>query len=349
MRSRGPTRRRHSGCGARFRVAALDPGQQAPLPEVGEQAGEPRRARGAEARLRLGDQVAQVARAVEELEQLGVVVRQAQEVVALEVAQHPPAPALVGLEPLERVAGADPRAQPELGRAGLGRGAEGGHDERRARPHDDRPPGLGLAAPALHDQLLVAELDAHAVVQCRRAREPAAVEVGAVAGAGVLDPGRRAVAGRDARVPARDARVGELERAARRAPDQDVPDQRHAVAAGEHELERRLGPGQRLPAAVADGRPARQAAAAAPAQHPVAYPVMGWKVGLSPPSFSDRWSRGESAGSRTSSPVLRAEAVVGLHDHELLPVGPPDHLAGLHARPLGVRQLEVVGLGEEEL
>ena len=55
-------------------------------------------------------------------------------VFALEVAQHPALGALVGLEPLERVARAHPRPHPELGRpARHARPAQAGHDQARAR------------------------------------------------------------------------------------------------------------------------------------------------------------------------------------------------------------------------
>src|SRR5215207_8365335 len=43
------------------------------------------------------------------------------------------------------------------------------------------------------------------------------------------------------------------------------------------------------------------------------------------------------------------DAVVGLYDDDLLPVGPPDHLAGADLELLGVGEQEVAALGEQQL
>ena len=73
-------------------------------------------------------------------------------------------------------------------------------------------------------------------------------------------------------------------------PIKQVLDQRHAVAAGEHELERRLRAVQRRAAAPAERSAAHHLAAAVRAQHARApySTVSGWNAGLSPSSRSDR-------------------------------------------------------------
>ena len=119
-----------------LRARARDAGEEPALAQVGEQAREPRRARGAEALLGLADQVGERARAVEQLEQLRVLVRQPQVAVAREVAQHPAPLALVRVQALERVARAHPRAHAELGRL---RGSR--RRSRRPRPTTSDAPG----------------------------------------------------------------------------------------------------------------------------------------------------------------------------------------------------------------
>ena len=286
------TRCRKLCAGALAGLGAGDSGEEAALAQVGDQPREPGRAGRAEARLRLADQVGQRVLPVEQLEQLGVGIGQAQVAVALEVAQDPAARALLLVQALERVARAHPRADAEL----RGLGGDAVHavlvdDERGARAHDDRAARLGRLAPALDGQLLIAEADQRPVAQQRRADDALAVQVGAMAGAGVLDPGAAAVGGgHDARVRARHGRVGDAQRRGRRAADQQVLDQRHAVAAGEHELERRLRAVQRRAAAPAERSAAHHLAAAVRAQHARApySTVSGWNAGLSPSSRSDR-------------------------------------------------------------
>ncbi len=187
--------------------------EEAALAEVGQQPRQPRRARRPEALLALPDQVDQRARAVEQLEQRRVVVREPQVGVAGEVAQHPAARPLVGVHALQRVARPHARAHPVLRR--LRRRAGRGHDERRARADDERPARLGELPPPLHAELLVPDADPRAVAQRERPLHPRAVHVGAVARARVLDL-RRAFAGGDPGMRARDARVVEAA-ASRRA------------------------------------------------------------------------------------------------------------------------------------
>ena len=186
------SRRQKLGSAA-ARLRARDAGEEAALAEVGQQPREPRRPGGAEALLGLADQVDERARAVEQLEQLRVVVGQPQVAVAREVAQHPAARALVGVEALERVARPHPRLHAELRRlpGHPGVRADGADDQRSARADDDRAPRLGAVAPALDRQLLVADPDPHPVAQRQRPGQHRAVDEGAVAGARVLDPARR--------------------------------------------------------------------------------------------------------------------------------------------------------------
>ena len=170
------TRCRKLCAGASPAVGAGDPGEEAALAQVGDQPREPGRAGRAEARLRLADQVGQRVLPVEQLEQLGVGIGQAQVAVALEVAQDPAARALLLVQALERVARAHPRADAEL--RGLGGDAVDAvlvDDERGARAHDDRAARLGRLAPALDGQLLIAEADQRPVAQQRRADDALAV------------------------------------------------------------------------------------------------------------------------------------------------------------------------------
>src|SRR5918992_2614795 len=121
----------------------------------------------------------------------------------------------------------------------------------RLRPgrYDDRPTGLGLVAAALDDQLLVADPYPRPVAELRGTVQPASIEPGAVARAGVLEDD---VAGhRDASLPARDTRVVQLERAAGRPANGRLADQGHPRAVGEDELE---SLGGLYPAAAARGR-----------------------------------------------------------------------------------------------
>ena len=119
-----------------------------------------------------------------------------------------------------------------------------------------------------------------------------AVDERAVARARRPRSGRRAVAGRDARVRARDARVVELQRRARRAPD--------------HQVARRAARARRRPAPARAARRRRRAARRScrrtqPRASPGggspgtarlrAYSAdSGWNAGLSPLSLSDCWS-----------------------------------------------------------
>jgi hypothetical protein len=125
--------------------------QEAAGAQVGQQARQPRRARRPEAPLRLVDDVGEHVPAVEELEELGVVVAQAQERAGLQVLQHPPLGSFAGLQAFQRVARPHARTaaglEPGDARTGPGRRR---HGERRPDPDDLGPPRLGGVPPALH-------------------------------------------------------------------------------------------------------------------------------------------------------------------------------------------------------
>ncbi len=109
-------------------------------------------------------------------------------------------------------------------------------------------------------------------------------------------------AGGDARVLARHRRVGEHDRAARRAPDRHVAHERHARLVREHELERLYGSGHRGPAVTAVVGPLRELTTAARAEHGYSS-VRGWKAGLSPMNPSCDCALGLLIGMRTIWPA----------------------------------------------
>ena len=160
----------------------------------------------------------------------------------------------------------------------------------------------------------------------------------------------RPVRGGDPRVRARDAGIVELQRRAGRAADDHVLDERHALAAGQHQLERRLAVPERRAAAPAEGSPPRHLAAAVRAQHGPGLP-RGQRLEDGVVAAELQRSLGLRVVDRQPDQLARrrAEAVVGAHDDELLAVGPPDHLARAHAERLGLREREVVGLREQQL
>ena len=165
---------------------------------------------------------------VQQLEELGVGVRHPQEAIRLEVPEDPPALALRGLEALQGVA----RSHLRMGAEASGRRRR----ERRLRGHDDGPSCLALVAMTLDHELLVADPDPRPVAQRLATIQAAPVEPGPVARAGVLEQ-HLAAGDRDSRLPPRDGRVVESHRAAGRAADRHVVDQRHPRAVGQHELQ----------------------------------------------------------------------------------------------------------------
>jgi hypothetical protein len=116
-------------------------------------------------------------------------------------------------------------------------GADGRRVRRGADRHHHRPPRLGLVAPALDDELLVADPDPRAILQRRTALDAPAVQPRAVARAGVLEEDL-AASDRDPRLAPRHRRVVEPKRAERVPPDGDVAQQRNPSVVGQHELQR---------------------------------------------------------------------------------------------------------------
>ena len=166
----------------------------------------------AEALLGLADQVDERARAVDQLEQLRVVVGQPQVAVAREVAQDPAPRALLGVEPLERIARPHARPHAELRR--LGGDARACRPRRRPATRPGAPRSCRPASAASRRRSTPISWSPIRIRAPSRSAsgpvEARAVDERAVARAGVLDPRPAAVAG------ARSARAG-ARRSGRRA------------------------------------------------------------------------------------------------------------------------------------
>src|SRR5215210_3662231 len=283
---------------------ARDAGQESALAEVGQEAGEPGRPGWPELLLGEPDQVHERARAVELPEDLRIVVRQAQVGVRVEVLEHPALAALVGLQSLERVAGPNARAHPELG--GLARHvrpAHRRHDQAGARAHHDGAARLRVVPAALDAHLLVAQPQADPVAQLDRTVDARAVDPGPVAGARVLDRRRAAPVARDPRVDARDRRVVEHHGRARLPPDDHLGHDRNPRPIPQHQLERGGVPRPRRAAAEAEAAPSIELAPTARAEHRYGPSDSDWKTGLSPLKPTSVWSFGFLVGRRTSEPT----------------------------------------------
>ena len=148
-------------------VRRCDTREQPALGQVREQARHARGPRTAVALLGITDQIDQGVIAVEQLDDVGVALGQAQELVVAQIAQDVALVTLRGVQLLHRVARAQAWPRVELRRrlwrrAGL---ADRRQHQARAGAHDDRPARLGLLAPALDRDRRVAERDAAAVAQ----------------------------------------------------------------------------------------------------------------------------------------------------------------------------------------
>jgi len=253
------------------RRPSLDALEQPALAEVGEQPRQARCSAGAEPLLRVGDQLRKRVLPVELLEDGGFLVRHAHErAVAPQVLEHPAPRPLPLLEPLERPAGANLGAEAERGRGlvDLAR-ADGGDEQARPRPDDDRAAGLALVTPPLDPKLDVAHVDAGAVAQPGSAADGTAVQERAVRRAGVLDE-RTPLRDRDARVVSGDGSVVELDRVIGGTADRERAREWDTHAVGKHHVEGDFTAGDGGPAAGTERRAFRHLAPAGSAQHGVA-------------------------------------------------------------------------------
>jgi hypothetical protein len=154
-------------------------GQQAPLGELGHEPREPGGASLPLASLGLADELGERSPTIEQLQQRRIGVRQPNEPIRVEVPEHPPLLALSRVEPLERVPRTQHRVRAERRRVG--------YRALLAVPHHHRAARLGLTAPALNDQLLVADPDPRAVAQRCPPFDAAPVEPRPVARPGVFE------------------------------------------------------------------------------------------------------------------------------------------------------------------
>ena len=259
----------------------------------------------------------------------------------VQVLQHPALAALVGLQPLERVARPHPRAHPELGAWLVPSGCPwpGRSGSRPGARRWCGPPrvarGARRASPSPSRSFAPSR-------SCDRAVDPRPVDQRAVARARVLEH-RVGRCPRSARACA--TRSGRrARRRAGRAPDRHLLHDRHARPVAQHQLQRRDAPRRGIPQLPQKPPPRSswrrqlgQSIATAPS-------VSGWKTGLSPlkPTRSDclRVLR-RLEGTERAHGLLAVR--VGLQDHERLAVAAPRDLAGAHLRRLGARQQEVLG------